>query len=111
MRSFTAWGSRATSWPATEAWPEVGSMSPQSMRRVVVLPAPSGPTKPKISAGVTWMFRWSTAVRAPKRRVKSVVWMMGGTLLQHKLRIGGHIRFQFVLGIVYIDLDPVHELE
>ena len=32
--------------PATVAVPEVGRSSPESMRRVVVLPAPFGPRKP-----------------------------------------------------------------
>ena len=47
--SFTACDSRAASWPATSALPSLGSIRPHSMRSVVVLPAPSGPTSPKIS--------------------------------------------------------------
>ncbi len=38
-----------TSKPATVAFPEVGSSSPQRIRMVVDLPAPFGPRKPKIS--------------------------------------------------------------
>ena len=45
----TASGSRATSYPATCARPEVGFSRPQSMRMVVDLPAPFGPRKPKTS--------------------------------------------------------------
>ena len=47
------------------------------MRSVVVFPAPSGPTRPKISPSATVRLRWSTAVSAPKRRVRSRVSMIG----------------------------------
>ena len=45
----TAAGSRATSYPATVAVPDVGDSSVPSMRIVVVLPAPLGPSSPKTS--------------------------------------------------------------
>ena len=38
-----------------------------SMRMVVVLPAPSGPTRPKISPSATFSVRSSTAARSPNR--------------------------------------------
>src|SRR5688572_11965511 len=39
------------SWPSTRADPDVGCSSPDSILRVVVLPAPLGPRKPTISPG------------------------------------------------------------
>ena len=42
-------GSRRRSAPATVAVPEVGASRVASIRSVVVLPAPFGPRKPKIS--------------------------------------------------------------
>src|SRR5438034_7843427 len=71
MRSFTASASRETSCPSTQACPAEGSSRPQSNRRVVVFPAPSGPTNPNTSPRVTARFSRSTAVTAPKRRVRS----------------------------------------
>ena len=47
LRTSAAW--RATSKPATRAVPAVGDSSVARMRSVVVLPAPLGPRKPKIS--------------------------------------------------------------
>ena len=42
-----------TSYPATKAFPEVGLLSPQSIRMAVVFPAPLAPRKPKISPRFT----------------------------------------------------------
>ncbi len=42
-----------TSTPATFKVPPEGGKSPQSMRNVVVLPAPFGPSRPKISPRLT----------------------------------------------------------
>src|SRR5260370_11289470 len=49
MRSRILSGWVARSQPATRAEPPLGGMSVASMRSVVVLPAPFGPRKPKIS--------------------------------------------------------------
>src|SRR5690349_2678183 len=49
MRSRILPGSVARSQPATRAVPPLGGISVASMRSVVVLPAPFGPRKPKIS--------------------------------------------------------------
>src|SRR5262249_39666727 len=112
MRSFTACGSRATSWPATQAWPPVGSMRPQSIRSVVVLPAPSGPTRPKISPRATSTVRRSTAVRSQNLRVSSCVLMItSGTLLQDQLRVGGHVRLQLMLWVIDLDFDAIDQLQ
>ena len=43
----------------------VGSMIELSSRMVVVLPAPSGPTRPKISPSTTDRLRSATAVKSP----------------------------------------------
>ncbi len=47
--------------PATEQKRRVGRESPLSISMVVVLPAPFGPSNPKISPGLTESVRWSTA--------------------------------------------------
>src|SRR6266851_2149424 len=49
MRSRILPGSVARSQPATRAVPPLGGISVASIRSVVVLPAPFGPRKPKIS--------------------------------------------------------------
>ncbi len=46
MRSRTAPGSAATSYPATVAEPLVGAINVHSIRTVVDLPAPLGPRNP-----------------------------------------------------------------
>jgi hypothetical protein len=45
--------------------PLVGTMMPARLVSVVVLPAPFGPTSPRISPGATLNDRRSTAVRSP----------------------------------------------
>lgn len=49
----------------TVAAPPVGESSVVSMRRVVVLPAPLGPSRPTISPGATVMSRERTASTGP----------------------------------------------
>ncbi len=55
----------ATSIPRISTLPAVGVISPSIMRMVVVLPAPLGPRKPKISPRRTSTLRLSTASRSP----------------------------------------------
>jgi len=59
--------------PSTNAWPEVGSMRQQSIRMVVVLPAPLGPRKPNTSPSFMVMERSSTATVLSNFRVSSTV--------------------------------------
>jgi len=47
--------------------PSVGSSKPASMRRVVVLPQPEGPSSDRNSPGSTSMSMPSTAATLPKR--------------------------------------------
>ena len=47
------------------------------MRKVVDLPAPFGPSSPKISPRCTVKLTWSTATNAPKRRTRSCTSMAG----------------------------------
>ena len=53
--------------PSTVADPDVGEMRPASMRIVVVLPDPFGPTKPTTSPAGTSKLSPSTATTSPKR--------------------------------------------
>ena len=49
-------------------FPPLGARRPQSMRKVVVLPAPLGPRSPKTSPFFTVKLVSATAVKLPKRR-------------------------------------------
>src|SRR4051794_19401584 len=64
MIAFAFTGSAITSTPLTRTSPEVGSDRPAITRIVVVLPAPFGPRKPKISPGATERLRSSTATKS-----------------------------------------------
>jgi hypothetical protein len=59
------------STPATRNWPPLAGRRPQSMRKVVVLPAPLGPSRPKISPRRTEKLVLATATKSPKRRTRS----------------------------------------
>src|SRR3954452_20022390 len=64
---------RVASTPATIALPAVGDRSPVRRRMVVVLPAPLGPRKPKMSPSSTTKERSSTAWRPPNSFVRPTV--------------------------------------
>ena len=66
MWSRTASGSATTSWPATIARPPVGRSTVLRIRRVVVLPAPLGPSNPKISPG--WQSKLTSATAETRPR-------------------------------------------
>jgi hypothetical protein len=59
--------------PLIAALPVVGAISPASMRTLVVLPAPFGPRRPKISPSPTVKVRSWTAVSVPKTLPRPVV--------------------------------------
>ena len=58
-------GWATTSMPFTKARPAVGMTRVVSMLAVVVLPAPLGPSRPKISPSQTFRLRPSTAFTPP----------------------------------------------
>src|SRR5262249_8959167 len=47
--------------------PSLGSMKPEIMRRMVVLPQPDGPRNEKNSPSLIVRFSWRTATNSPKR--------------------------------------------
>src|SRR5712692_8955030 len=57
--------------------PAVGVMSPSSIWMVVVLPAPFGPSRPRISPCRMSNETPSTAVKSPKRLVRFRTWTIG----------------------------------
>src|ERR1700730_7230155 len=57
--------------PNTSAVPDVGAMKERSMRIVVVLPDPLGPTNPAITPAGTAQSMESTATRFPYRFVSA----------------------------------------
>jgi hypothetical protein len=65
IRRFAAAGSATTSTPPTRAVPLVGRTRVVSMPAVVVLPAPFGPSSPKISPRCTARSSPSTARTPP----------------------------------------------
>ena len=75
--AFAAAGSAQTSWPSTSTRPASGRSSPVTIERVVVLPAPLGPTKPNIDPRGTHMVRLSTATLGPNRLVSPSIMTAG----------------------------------
>src|SRR5208282_1902364 len=100
-------GYRATSKPATVARPPLGASSVVSIRTTVVLPAPLGPSSPNTSPRRTSKLTLSTAVKAPKRLVRSLVCIAGdsGSIGSRKGDFRGHSGFQFALGLQHLDFD------
>src|ERR1035441_6513056 len=70
-RTLTAWV--VMEKPATRASPEEGGNRVVSILIVVVLPAPLEPSNPKTSPAFTDKVSASTAVNAPKRRVRLLI--------------------------------------
>src|ERR1700730_367733 len=95
IASRTRPGSRATSKPATNPWPEVGTISVVNIRLSVVLPAPLGPSRPNSSPRRTSKLTWSTAVKAPKRLVSSRACIAADcdSIVARKCDLDGHSRF------------------
>src|SRR3954466_5483162 len=60
------------SWPRTWALPEVGEMMVDSIRSVVVLPAPLAPSSPKTSPWRHSKLMWSTAWIVPRDSSRKV---------------------------------------
>ena len=77
MSDFARAGSRHTSWPRISTRPPSGRSSPVAIDRVVVLPAPFGPTTPNIEPRGTVSVRSSTARWLPKFFVSSLSCMAG----------------------------------
>ncbi len=66
-RAFAAVGFDQTSTPRIVRRPASGRSSPVAIDRVVVLPAPFGPTRPKNEPAGTSRSMPSTAIFSPKR--------------------------------------------
>ena len=90
LRSFTCWKVRAM--PARAIWrcarrlmscprklilPWFSGSAPVIRLNIVVLPAPLGPIRPKISPALTSKLTLSTATRPPKRRVAPATLRIG----------------------------------
>src|SRR5688572_24886167 len=69
---LTASASVAVSWPSTSTRPSSGFISVYSMRKVVVLPAPLGPSRPVISPSRAAKLTPSTAFTTPARVLKDL---------------------------------------
>src|ERR1022692_2901543 len=84
--------------PATLASPEEGGNRVVSILIVVVLPAPLDPSKPKTSPALTNRVIASTAVNAPKRRVRALISRTTSLIRTSGLRPAASGR-RFVLGV------------
>src|ERR1017187_2464862 len=73
MRERTRSGALQTTKPATVALPPSIGSNVVSMRSVVVLPAPLGPRKPKISPRFTSILTPRTALIADPRRPRKLL--------------------------------------
>src|SRR5688500_9176912 len=114
MWSLTASASRTTCFPMTQASPPVGSITPVNSRIVVVLPAPSGPTRPKISPCPTSKVRSVTARIAPNDLLNraSLMATIGSLrpVRESDPRISRHTGLEFHFRIRDSDLDAVDQL-
>src|SRR5262245_61953782 len=116
MRSLMRSDSRSMSSPTTLPRPPLGSRMPHSIRIVVLLPAPFGPSTPKISPRLTVRFRSLTAIRWPKRRDKCSVTMMGspffifGSLSALDLGESRHAGVQPLLGVLDAESDAHYQV-
>src|SRR2546423_502741 len=85
----------AISAPSNSIEPAVGTSVPESMLKIVLLPEPFGPIRPRISPSSTWNETFATAVKPPKRltspltsstRARSLRRVRrGGRQFQHRL--------------------------
>ena len=90
-----------------EPWPEVGTINVVSIRLSVVLPAPLGPSRPNNSPRLTSKLTWSTAVKVPKRLVRSRACIAadGDSIVDCECDLGGHPRLDLAGGLQNPDLD------
>src|SRR5438094_533857 len=109
MRSLMRSAWVAMSKPTTVPEPPLGSKMPHSMRMVVDLPAPLGPSTPKISPRLTCRDTSFTAVSEPKRRDSERVSMMISgavtSLAPRQLHEGRHPGAQLLFRVVDADAD------
>src|SRR6185369_16431292 len=116
MRRLISSGSVAMSKPTTRPVPPVGSRIPHSMRMVVDLPAPLGPSTPKISPRRTCSETSRTAHCWPKRRdSRSVSTTSSSAAMAAAPRAidvdeGGHPGVQGLAGIGHPHPDPDHQV-
>ncbi len=73
-----------TSNPATRADPLVGGMYPVRMRMVLLLPAPFGPRRPRISPRLAWKLTSCSATRSPYCLVRWVTSIITMDLVQFR---------------------------
>src|SRR5271170_7693452 len=94
-------------WRATYAWPPLGGSSVVSIRTSVVLPAPLGPSNPNTSPRRTSKLTFSTAVKVPKRLVRSLVCIASesSSIGPREGDFRGHSGFEFAFSLQHLDLD------
>src|SRR5215831_3128811 len=90
------------SWPLTIAVPPLGGSSVVSMRISVDLPAPLGPSRPKISPSSTANDTPLTAVNSPKRLTmrRTSIAAMAAALPHPQRDVGGHADREAAVAVV-----------
>src|SRR5258706_12502986 len=98
------------SFPAIETVPASARSTPASILRVVLLPAPSGPTRPKISPAAISKLKPSTAGEPANDFRSAETTIVGGISMRSQVEDGvdRHARFQLVRRVLEVDLDAVH---
>src|SRR5258708_6639885 len=112
--------------PSTSTVPALGAMSPASSRMSVVLPAPSGPTRPRILAAGSSALTPSRARVAPKLFTRPATRAAGNAtaLTSRSLRVArercrlrrghlhrnGHALTKHVVGIGHDDAEAIHQV-
>src|SRR3954471_21898925 len=102
--------------PSIEASPQVGRSTAASMRSVVGLAGPAGPTRPNSSPRPTSKLSPATAVRSPNSRVRPSTRRRGSatgsTLHPRQPDVGRQAGLQLVAGILEdAHLDGVDQLD
>src|SRR5258708_25049860 len=99
-------GCRATSKPATYACHSVGAISVVGILTMVVLTALLVPSSPKTSPRRTSKLTLSTAVKVPKRLVRSLVCIAGdsGSIVPRKSNFRGHPGFELAICLQHLHL-------
>src|SRR5208337_444426 len=97
--------------PRREILPCDGSRMPASIRIRVLLPAPSGPMRPKISPpSMERSIPWITSPSS-KRLRSPWIWMRAMLLLQAQVDVGRHPGLEYSFFVGEIDFGLVDELD
>src|SRR3954462_9373791 len=87
----------AISSPWNRIDPAVGGNVPDSMLKIVLLPEPLGPIRPRISPSATWNDTLATAVKPPKRFTSPLISSTSARSLRRVRRTGRQFQHRVAL--------------